>query len=116
VFERFDNSLRLLEIDFVTSSSLGEEHRAARKFKQLLDSLTEREKLVIVAQNTLEVFIHDFFSAIDDSSLFTIMASPPSHEPVDLKALVTSLHEAQLDWQAAHSARPSVWKRLAADA
>jgi hypothetical protein len=68
--------------------------------------------LRILAQNALEGFIHDFFAAIDDNRLFSIVATPPGQEQIDHTELGSNLHEAQLDWQDAYSARPSVAKRL----
>jgi hypothetical protein len=91
---QFDGALNELKQRLYVSESPGH-----AKFKAYLETLDEADRPLAIAQEALEVFVHDLMVAIEDSHAYRIDVTDKTGKVFDLKGLsAVGLHAEQLYW------------------
>lgn len=94
VAKRFDITIRNLKRKLTNR-----EHPSDAAFHEHMDTLSNEERPVRIAQYALETFLHDMMASFDESETYFIFAKKAQGFAVNLKDFtIDSLHAETLDW------------------
>ena len=94
VVKRFDASLRNLKRKLADR-----EHPSDIAFHEYIDSLSDEERPLKIAQYALEGFLHDLMASLNESDTYFILGKRDQGFAVNLKDFtVDGFHAEALDW------------------